>query len=247
MYYLPTVVAGEKPPKEVETTSFATNQWSSYDLTLPQTIESDEFEQAWANFLYVLSTQRSATASQALKETMQLSASTPEALDALFALGEKYLYDPNSPMRNDELFIPMLEFMIDSPAVDELLKIRPTALLRMASLNRIGNQANNFTTDSGEELDDIEAPLTLLYFYDPECTDCKRTAAVMSRSTLLQELEKSGTLRIIKTLTEGNTQIDSLYDLKAIPSLYLLDSEKRVMLKDATIETTIQALSNYKQ
>ncbi|MFR9499410.1 MAG: DUF5106 domain-containing protein [Rikenellaceae bacterium] len=210
-------------------------------------MESDEFEQAWANFLYVLSTQRSATASQALKETMQLSASTPEALDALFALGEKYLYDPNSPMRNDELFIPMLEFMIDSPAVDELLKIRPTALLRMASLNRIGNQANNFTTDSGEELDDIEAPLTLLYFYDPECTDCKRTAAVMSRSTLLQELEKSGTLRIIKTLTEGNTQIDSLYDLKAIPSLYLLDSEKRVMLKDATIETTIQALSNYKQ
>ena len=37
---------------------------------------------------------------------------------------------------------------------------------------------------------------------------------------------------------------DTLYNIRAIPSLYLLDAQKRVVLKDATPERVIMFLNN---
>ena len=37
---------------------------------------------------------------------------------------------------------------------------------------------------------------------------------------------------------------ENLYDVRAIPSLYLLDSEKRVILKDAPTQILINAVSS---
>ncbi len=247
IYYIPTVVAAPSPKVEEQSISpsqaIAQREWSSFDLSQSEVIGSERFEQAWVDFIYLICHQEPYIAYGAIKESMRLCNDNSEALNALFELGERYLYNPNSPMRNDELFIPMLEFMIDSPAVDPLLKIRPKSLLKIAKLNRMGQVANNFTTDGGEQMHQAESPFTILYFHNPDCTDCKRTSAVISRSEIIRELTYGGQLTIIPTLSDNNPQIDTLYDLKAIPSLYLLDEQKRVLLKDATIESIIEALT----
>ncbi|MFR9497111.1 MAG: DUF5106 domain-containing protein [Rikenellaceae bacterium] len=228
--------------QQTPNSSSAAHIWGRYDLSSVDVINSPEFEQEWATFLFATSQQQPHIAYGAIKESMKLSESNPEALNALFELGEKYLYNPNSPMRNDELFIPMLEFMIDSPAVEPLLKIRPQSLLKRASLNRIGRVANDFEIAPKRRMHQVEAPFTLLYFYDPDCSDCKRTSAIIKRSELLEQLKANGSIEVVATLTSENMAVDSLYDLKAIPSLYLLDEQKRVLLKDAPIETIIESL-----
>ena len=38
-------------------------------------------------------------------------------------------------------------------------------------------------------------------------------------------------------------RIEQVYDLKAMPTLYLLDAEKRVILKDASFEQVEERLS----
>ena len=37
-------------------------------------------------------------------------------------LAEKYLYDPNSPMRNEELYIPVLESILATQVLDDMEK-----------------------------------------------------------------------------------------------------------------------------
>ena len=59
-------------------------------------------------------------------------------------LFEKYLYDPNSPMRNEELYIPALEAMIASERLGEADKVRARYRLELARRNRPGTPATDF-------------------------------------------------------------------------------------------------------
>ena len=47
-------------------------------------------------------------------------------------LADKYLYDPNSPMRNEEFYIPVLDAMLASPVLEEIEKVRPKARRELA-------------------------------------------------------------------------------------------------------------------
>ena len=59
-------------------------------------------------------------------------------------LSGKYLYDPNSPFRNEEYYIPVLRHIIASPRLGEPDKARPRFRLDMALKNRPGEVAADF-------------------------------------------------------------------------------------------------------
>ena len=105
----------------------------------------------------------------------------------------------------------------------------------------------------------------LLLFYDPECESCHEVLMQMAADRALAEAVKAGKLSVLAVYTEGNdgtwrkalpdmpegwtvgtdreaVKQGALYDLKAMPSLYLLDGQKRVVLKDAAYEKIRAAL-----
>ena len=97
-------------------------------------------------------------------------------------------------------------------------------------------------------------------FYNPDCPDCGRVKDYIAASPVFNAGIASGHLCILavypdadlvpwrKHLSEmppawtvgydkGETiRRKGTYDLRAIPSLYLLDKHKRVILKDAPVE-----------
>ena len=171
------------------------------------------------------------------------------------------LHDPNSPARNDELYIPVLEALVSSPWLDRWERIAPQHDLRMASQNRIGRPANDFryTTADGatRRMYDIRAEYLLLFINNPGCNMCKTVREAISASPMLNELIERGKLKVLalfpdEDLTEWQEyrpQIPArwinaydkgcvvrdreLYDLKAIPALYLLDRVKRLYTTQA--------------
>ena len=150
---------------------------------------------------------------------------------------------------------------VSSPWLDRWERIAPQHDLRMASQNRIGRPANDFryTTADGatRRMYDIRAEYLLLFINNPGCNMCKTVREAISASPMLNELIERGKLKVLalfpdEDLTEWQEyrpQIPArwinaydkgcvvrdreLYDLKAIPALYLLDRDKRVMVKDA--------------
>lgn len=172
------------------------------------------------------------------------------------------LSDPNSQVRNEELYIPVLEAVIRSPYYDSVEKIRPQYQLAMARKNRVGQLAADFTyTLAGGRtgrLYAIDAPYTLIYINNPGCAACREIVEAISSSGVITRAITSGKLVVLgiypdrdlaawreharqmpKEWINGyDAQLaireSELYDLQAIPSMYLLDSDKKVLLKDLT-------------
>ena len=186
----------------------------------------------------------------------------PHSLRYFAMLAEQVLYDPNSPLRSDELYIPVLQAQVESEWLDKYEKLSPQYNLDLALQNRIGRPANDFryTTSTGRtgSLYGIKAKYTLIFFNNPGCTMCKTIREDICSSQLLTELISSGQMKVLalypdELLDEWHAYKEhipsnwinsydkgtvirnkNLYDLKAIPALYLLDSAKRVLIKDST-------------
>ncbi len=98
------------------------------------------------------------------------SASRP-MLDYFTMLAEQVIHDPNSPLRNDEFYIPVLRAVLASPYYDEYERIGPSYDLDMAMQNRIGERANDFryTLASGATgtLYGVKAEYVLLFINNP--------------------------------------------------------------------------------
>ncbi|CDN31586.1 hypothetical protein BN938_1499 [Mucinivorans hirudinis] len=234
------------------------NYWNNFDFADTSLITKPEItEQAFVDFIDILQETTLPKAETGIKNMLDKSLGGDSLMFEHFVeLCEKYLYDPNSPFRREDYFIPVLRYIIDSDSIGELEKIRPQYLLTMALKNRPGEVATNFsfTTDKGKEmsLSDIKAQYTILFFNNPDCADCKRVKALLwewqdERVKVVaiypdEDLQMWRAAEYPAAWINGNNHTinkDKSYDLRAIPTLYLLDRDKKVILKDAPVEAIL--------
>ena len=244
--------------------------WDNFDFGDTVMISHPEItEQAFVDYIDLFYHVPYEVTDGAVKEMLGKAMESDSVMFAYFTgMYEKYLHDPNSPMMNEEFYIPALEYIISSDKVDELFKIRPQSQLELALKNRVGHTVENFTYTlaSGKtgRLYDIGSEYTLLMFYNPDCETCKSTKREIENSAAINEMLPGMTILAvyvdpdldlwrnnlsdmpdnwIKAYDAGETiRKQRLYDLKAIPTLYLLDRNKKVLLKDAPAGTVIQYL-----
>lgn len=124
------------------------------------------------------------------------SASRP-MLDYFTMLAELVIHDPNSPLRNDEFYIPVLRAVLASPYYDEYERIGPSYDLDMAMQNRIGERANDFryTLASGATgtLYGVKAEYVLLFINNPGCPMCKQLREQIGRFADALRDDRAGT------------------------------------------------------
>ena len=219
-------------------------------------------EQAWADYCDILNHVPLETAQEAMRKTIERTNVDKKVFTYITDLADKYLYDPNSPMRNEEFYIPVLDAMLDSPLLEEIEKVRPKARRELAQKNRIGTKALNFnyTLASGAQgsLYQLQAEYILLFINNPGCHACTETIDALRNAPIINQLLEQKRLTVLsiypdEELDEWRKHLNEfpqewingydkkfaikeqqLYDLKAIPTLYLLNKEKTVLLKDAT-------------
>ncbi len=182
------------------------------------------------------------------------------SLDYFAMLTDQVLHNPNSPMRDDELFIPAMEMILASPLLDEYDRMAPEHEIRMTRLNRVGTLARDFsyTTADGRtsRLHALQSDFVLLFINNPGCEMCREVREAICLSPMLSEMIERRELTVLALYPDEDLaawraysehipaawinaydrgcQIErgELYDLRAIPSLYLLDRRKRVLVKD---------------
>lgn len=209
-----------------------------------------------------------------LRGLMHSAEHSRPVLDLFAYVAERVLHDPNSPMRNDELYIPILEVLVESPLYDEYDYIAPNYDLEIARKNRIGKVANDivYTLSDGRSgrLHAISADYVILMFSNPGCPMCREIIEQITSSPLINEMAEHDRVKVLTVYPDADLEawykhleelprswINSYdkgmllteyrsYNLQAIPSLYLLDKEKRVIIKDGTSVAQIEnALAYY--
>ncbi|MBR1927889.1 MAG: DUF5106 domain-containing protein [Bacteroidales bacterium] len=184
----------------------------------------------------------------------------------------KYLFDPNSPVRDEDLYLPYLKGLLSSSLTPGERKPAYTRDAAMCSLNQVGTVAADisFTCLDGKKrtLRGINADHILLLFTNPGCQSCEEVISSLTASGRIGERVRTGSLAVVnlyidlevdkwiamaksypETWINGYDQdheirTDLTYCVRAIPSMYVLDRDKRVVMKDAPAGKVIPFIEN---
>ncbi|MDR3251397.1 MAG: DUF5106 domain-containing protein [Tannerella sp.] len=241
-----------------------THYWDNFDFTDTMYCHAPAItEQAFVDFLSIFQYASYEKVTDGVRKLMQAAEVDSVMFGYFCREAERYLYEPNSALRNDEYFIPFLEQMVVTKRLSDDNKIRPAYMLLLAHKNRPGALANDleYTLASGQKgrLYNIKSDYLLLMFYNPGCKECRQTMAEIDNTASITAAINAGKLKVLAVYPDENLDewhghlkdvptswINSydkmtdvrnrqLYDLKAIPTLYLLDKDKKVILKDVSV------------
>ena len=265
----PAMIRDDRMAVEYEAVHF----WDHFPFATYTQFPESQLQQTFVEFVVGMRAATPAATAEAMGNLMKMAATNIDCYWFFLELAEEGLYDPNSPMRDDLLFESVLRHAVGSGSpLDETSKMRYRSLLRIVSRNQEGSRASDFvyTLANGTQrtLYKTPADLLLIYFYNPGCPECRSVKEALVESGYAEALHNMGLLTVlalhpdeeleewrarlgenpswwISAYDKGTKILDGdIYDLKAIPTLYLLDGAKTVMLKDAPVEGVINALAD---
>ena len=192
--------------------------------------------------------------------------------EELGRLVRHYLYDPNSPVRNEDLYGEFVSRLGKSDLIDSGYRMGYEWDARMCRLNRVGTRAADFAfTDTRgwiRTLYSIKAEYTVLIFGNPGCKACQEMMEAMAAAPEIAALIDAGRLKVVDVYIDREIddwkahmaeypknwingydhnyaiRTELIYNVRGIPSIYLLDRDKTVLMKDAPQENVLEALIN---
>lgn len=217
----------------------AQHYWDNFNFADTLLLEDKEMaEQGFVNFIDILARFDENIATEGITGFSAKAYANPQAKDKFESLIEHYYENPQSPLRNDRIYALFLQQMAESSYFDETEKERINFKLKAAKKNLPGSIAIDLTYTSKDgkkhHLSDDKDKRVILYLYDPECETCHKVTAWLKQQTIPANIKM---LRII-----ADTQISTLYSVKAMPTIYLLDKGNKVILKDCTKEQLMEAI-----
>lgn len=234
--------------------------WDGMDFNDTLRCRNQAFmEQNFVNFISLFPHTKQERLSQCIGKLLKAATVDTTGFKLVNDIAERYLDDPNSPIRNEEYYILFLEELLRLPGLPEAERVRPATRLKTAKKNRPGTKATDFayTDRNGNRgtLHATQGKRLLLLFYDPACSHCSEILDGLRENAIIGNLIRRKELTVLAVYTEGDRKLwnetknslpqewhvaidDSriaeheLYSLPAMPVIYMLDKDKKVLLKD---------------
>ena len=254
----------------------AQNMWNSLtdpsrtypcDSLLVSGVRRTDVEQKFANWTQVLGMSSRPVAEKSVSRlydralACEKKDTSSNVFETFASLVDKYLFDPNSPLRDEDLYGAYASRLAAYEGYTEVQKEKYARDARLCALNKVGTKAADFRFADRRgkisTLYGVEAPYTLLFFSNPGCEACMSIINVLKEDPQISGMISSGRLKVLNIYIDEDLDAwrsympiypdewyngfdpdfvirnETLYNVRAIPSLYLLDSEKTVLLKDA--------------
>lgn len=241
-------------------------------------VRKGEMEQAFSSYATLMIESPAEVSSRAaarmfdLLEAKQAEDTTNHCYPVITGLVSKYFYDPNSPLRDEDTYLPFVKRMAASVFTHPDSRPAYEFEARMCALNPRGSVAPDFAfrdiRGRTRRLSDIKARYILLFFSNPGCQACKDIEEELKAPSYMEEAIKTGRVAVVSVYIDNETdkwreyepnyprswvtgydpsgklREDTLYEIRAIPSLYLLDADRKVILKDTPTQRALRYIEN---
>lgn len=192
--------------------------------------------------------------------------------DTLSVMLVEYLYNPNSPVRNEDIYQPFAEKLSTSEFVPEVMRGKYARDSKLSQLNAVGTKASDFTfydaNGRKHTLYEVNTPYTFLFFTNPGCPNCAQIISTLEDDEKVNDLMKGDIMQVVNVYIDEDVAAwrehvkdypvswltgydkdsairnELLYNVRAIPSIYILDKDKKVILKDAPFENVMEWLGD---
>lgn len=233
------------------------NLFEIIDKSLPAALDADSL---FVEFIKGLPDSEPSK-EKAIKDLLDKASSIPDNFLLIYDLADRYLADPDSDLKDEGTYIFFLNDVLASPIPDEAEMERAAYRLKMAKKNRPGSKAADFKFldcdgNASSLYDSRTSNNILLLFFDPDCDHCIATlnalkSMPLSDSISVMAIDISGDTdlwNITKPSLPGNwisgfatdpIEDNETYIFQTMPTLYLLDKNLNVILKDTSIEKAL--------
>ncbi|HUI33747.1 MAG: DUF5106 domain-containing protein [Dysgonamonadaceae bacterium] len=245
--------------------------WDKFPFNDTSLISKPEItEQGFVDYIHILNYIPFNNARRSVRIMLYKARENPTMLAHLGSLFQKYYYDANSPFRNEELYIPVLESLLSSQLLSETDYEKYDFQKEMIHKNRIGTKAADFvyTLPNGtwKRMHAYKSDYLILLFIKPECKVCEEIKNEIENSKMLNEVFSRNSfnrsmLTVLTIYPDADVeqwrkllpQIPQknwvhgydkdmtithkrVYDIKTIPTMYFLNRNKKILLKDTSVE-----------
>lgn len=248
------------------------NYWECFTFTDTSFLKIDKrvLEEALVNYTDLLSRLPLDKSGQYLRDFLQKTSSNATVQNYMNGLLRKYLVNYDSPLRNHELYIFVAEYLKGN-ALDDITRYNAMQDAALLPLNPKGAIAADFPymlpDKTISKLHNVSAKYTLLFFYTPGCASCTYVTGQLKNSEIVGKMLQEGTLALLAICTQDDSPswrryleempdswfngcdkgmqltVEGVYDLRVPPVLYLLDTDKRILLKDMPFAEIEQRLT----
>ncbi len=202
--------------------------------------------QAWVNFLSILAYASEGTDAEAVAG---LFSRIPAGYVPLYTdLAEAYLLSADSELVSERLYTAAMTALTgrsDLPAADIAA---PKGRLEYLKLNAPGSVATDFEFTAPDGRTDRmsnyvgKSPYLLIVFHDPDCDVCHDLLGTLESDPHWLALQNDGTLRIITP--EITDELEEAFRMLYTPSLYLLDREGQVIVRNVLLDKISASISH---
>ena len=234
------------------------NYWDNFNY---DSLSTSQAEQVFIDFISILDKIDSKFYNDAFFAMCLNMMESAEVMDFMIDCSQKYLYEKGSPNRNHQMLSALIQTVFNSTELDSNQKETAQKMLTNCNRNSFNSVAPDFkfetVTGKIDNLYNNTSDYTLIFFFDPLCQSCLVMGEEIYKSEIINEFAKNMNVSLlyitpyIDDMEKLNTYFidlpegwilgfnpeekiirEKLYFWEYIPSLYLIDSNKKIILKD---------------
>lgn len=246
-----------------------THFWREYDFADTSLLSRPGItEQGFVNFLSLFREADAKDVEAAVDSLVFLSKPYPAVQSFLLRQAGKYLYDNASPTYDEACYLKVVKPFLACRNLPAEARAEAEKRVALAAKNPVGSTASDFAITWPDEnvfpLSTIQADQLLMVFYDAASDSCRRLIASLQTLKPLTQRVNAWQLRVLMMDVgtdaalwkatadylphawlkghdgEGMLRTSAIYDLHALPSMYLLDSGKKILLKQTSVDEVLK-------
>lgn len=192
---------------------------------------------------------------------------SPTLLYQFTKAAEENLYSDRAEVWIDEIYVKFLEAVIKNKKIKDVRKTRYKTQYESLKNSMDGCDAPKFEfmdRNGTKTMFSPEAIPSILVFGSPDCVDCMMTKIKLNSDDNLIQLAKDNKVRIYFIIPDGGEDnwqqmvaeyphywivgaaenADEVYDIRLSPTIYLINADRKIEMKNLPIENVISAVLN---
>lgn len=236
--------------------------WDAMDFKSTQAVDQTALNDAFKVYSVPLRWSDKAKADASVTKLLENISKNPVLLVQFTKAAEETIYGPRAEVWIDEVYVRFLNTLLKNKKASESRKKKYGKQLSALTGSAVGSRAPEFTFTKPDCSEAKYFPMstnTIIIFGDPRDTDWRMKRLRLESNTYLTDAVDKGKINILYIIpskfdgwekeissypsswTVGLAQddLDSIYDIRSIPSIYAIGGDGNILMKNSTIEAAV--------